>query len=91
MSRAVVNMYFMTPEIACKFLATDIPRLLQVLENIEFLDIIPSSATHIAEIGGGPGIVSLWLAQKYPKIEFKVYDYAENPLKIGQKWARKLD
>lgn len=90
MSRAVVNMYFMTPEIACKFLAADAPRLLQVLESTEYLDFVPDSATRIAEVGGGPGIVSLWLAQKHPEIQFVVYDYAENPLKIGKKWAIKL-
>lgn len=90
MSRAVVNMYFMTPEIACKFLAADTPRLLQLIESVEYLNFIPPSATQVAEIGGGPGIISLWLAKKYPGIQFKVFDYAENPLKIGKKWATKL-
>lgn len=90
MSRAVVNMYFMTPEIACKFLAAETSRLLQVIESVEYLNFMPPSATQVAEIGGGPGIVSLWLAKKYPDIQFKVFDYAENPLKIGKKWASKL-
>lgn len=90
MSRAIVNMYFMTRKIACKFLTADIPRLHHTLETIENMDLIPSSASNIAEIGGGPGIVSLWLAKKNPGIKFTVYDYAENPLKIGKKWARDL-
>ena len=90
MSKSVVNMYFMTPEIACRFLAADIPRLHQVFEALAFLKPVPASAKHIAEIGGGPGIVSLWLAQQYPEKEFTVFDYAENTIKIGKGWAKKL-
>lgn len=90
MARDVGNMYFMTPEIACHFLAADLPRLHRVLENLETTDIIPPSATHVAEIGGGPGIVSLWLAREHPEVAFVVYDYAENPLKVGRQWARLL-
>lgn len=90
MGRDVGNMYFMTSEIACHFLAADLPRLRRVLENLESLCIIPPSATHVAEIGGGPGIVSLWLAREYPGVEFVVFDYAENPLKVGRHWARQL-
>ncbi len=90
MSKAVVNMYFMTPEIAGRFLAADIPRLHQVFEAMEFIKPIPSSAKRIVEIGGGPGIVSMWLAQQYPDKEFTVFDYAENAIKIGQGWAKKL-
>ncbi len=90
MSKAVVNMYFLTQEIACRFLAADIPRLYQVFEALEFIKPIPSSAKRIAEIGGGPGIVSLWLALQYPDKEFTVFDYAENAIKIGKQWAKKL-
>lgn len=86
----VVDMYFMTESIACTFLAADVPRLYQVLEAFETRNIIPESAGRIAEIGGGPGIVSLWLARKHPEIRFTVYDHAPNPLSLGKKWADRL-
>ncbi len=91
MGEAVVDLFFTTPHIARKFLAADLPRLTQLLMTFETLAGLPESPENIAEIGGGPGIVSLWLAKKYPEARFTVYDQSENALNVGRTFAEALN
>ncbi len=90
MSAAVVDLFFSTPDIARKFLVADLPRLTQLLVTLENLEGFPQAPETVAEIGGGPGIISLWLAKKHPQTRFMVYDQSENALAVGRFWARVL-
>ncbi len=90
MSETVVDLFFSTPGIARKFLTVDLPRLTQLLVTLETLGGFPKNLKTVAEIGGGPGIVSLWLAKKNPEARFTVYDQSENALAVGRSWARDL-
>lgn len=90
MSQSVVDLFFSTPGIAASFLATDLPRLTQVLMALDTLPGFPSEPKTVAEVGGGPGIASLWLARSFPDAVFTVYDQSENALRVGEIWAKAL-
>ena len=90
MAREVGNLYFLTPEIAAHFLAADFPRLTEVFAFLSGMPLISPSTSRVAEVGGGPGLVSLWLATRHPQTQFTVFDYAENTLDVGRIWAKRL-
>jgi hypothetical protein len=90
MGEAMVDLFFTTADTARKFLAADMPRLTQLLMTLDTLPGFPEAPGNIAEIGGGPGIVSLWLAKAYPLSRFTVYDRSANALAVGREWARTL-
>jgi hypothetical protein len=91
MSEAMVDLFFSTPAIAQKFLVADLPRLTQTLVALDTLPGFPDPPQNIAEIGGGPGIASLWLAKKHPAAQCVVYDQSENALAVGRFWAKQLN
>ena len=41
----------------------------------------------VAELGGGAGIIGMWIASNNLCESCRIYDHALNPLKIGEKWA----
>jgi hypothetical protein len=90
MGETMVDYFFTTPDIARKFLAADIPRLTHLLGTLDTLPGFPDRPQAIAEIGGGPGILSLWLANIYPDARITVYDRSENALAVGRAWANTL-
>lgn len=90
MSPEIANLYFMDEETGLKILSADIERFRMLVENIETSDAFRISPQRIIEIGGGPGIISLWLALKFRNAECIVYDISENALALGKKLAERL-
>ncbi|GAB6093808.1 hypothetical protein JCM14469_00600 [Desulfatiferula olefinivorans] len=90
MGKAMVDLFFTNPAIAGKFLAADRPRLTQLLMTVTDLPGFPRYIEQAADVGGGPGIVCLWLAQRYPEARFTVFDRSDKALSVGRTWARTL-
>jgi len=91
MSPEIASLYLMDEETGVKFLAADLDRfrmLIQTIENHEFFHAPPD---RIIEIGGGPGIISMWLASKFKASECVVYDISESALTLGKQLAAKLN
>lgn len=91
MSPEVAELYFIDEETGIKFLSADIERFRMLLTTIESQSAFSSMPEKVVEIGGGPGIVSLWLACKFRNSRFLVYDVSEKALDLGQKLAAKLE
>lgn len=90
MSPEVADLYFMDDEIGLKFLSADFKRFEMILMTIENHEGFMVSPERIIEIGGGPGIVSLWLAKKFKEAACIVYDISENAIKLGRLIANRL-
>jgi SAM-dependent methyltransferase len=90
MGQTMVDLFFTHPAIAGKFLAADRPRLTQILMTVSDLPGFPGHIEQAADVGGGPGIVCLWLARRYPEARFTVFDRSDKALSVGRIWARTL-
>lgn len=91
MSPEVSDLYFMDEDIGLRFLSADIERFKMILMNIETHEGFAASPKRIIDIGGGPGIISLWLAAKFKDSECIVYDISERALNIGRLLAQRLE
>jgi len=79
---------FRTEDLAKRFHSAEYKRLLGHLRSFEELEGYPANPRQIADLGGGTGIVSLYLATSFPSCKVTVYDHAPRQLKLGRKWAR---
>jgi len=90
MSPEIANLYFMDEDIGLKFLSADLDRFRMLIQTIETHEAFKHSPGRIVEIGGGPGIISIWLASRFKTSECVVYDISDNGLNLGRKIASKL-
>jgi len=81
------DMMFCDEEVARYILSGDFNRILGALSRLK--KATPSHATRIAELGGGVGLLSFWLAKSMPNCQFTVVDKSANSLAMGEKWAKK--
>lgn len=81
------NVLFADERIARVTLSRDFDRYREHLKALREFWNFPAAPRRISEIGGGAGIISLYLAQQYPGALVSVYDWADAPLMIGRKWA----
>ncbi len=58
-------MYFLTENVARKTLSVDYERIYKAINNINELNGFPHKPRKICELGGGSGIIAMWLAQKH--------------------------
>lgn len=85
------DMYFLTENIAQKTLSVDYARIYKAIKNIKELNGFPHKPRNTCELGGGAGIIAMWLAQKNLDSQVTVFDQSKNPLAIGKKWAEDLN
>lgn len=82
------NVFFCTEEVARRSLSGEYNWFLTFLRMLEdTLEKLPTPR-RIADIGGGIGIPTLYLARLYPDCCFTVYDHAPRQLEIGRQWAK---
>lgn len=89
-SAARHNLYFTNKETSIRILAGEYQRYAEVLKALSSLNGVPKKPKKICDIGAGPAITSLWLAQMYPESLVTAIDYSENALKTGKNWADEL-
>lgn len=91
MSPEIASLYFMDEETGIKFLSADLDRFKMLIRTIETHEAFDSKPGRIIEIGGGPGIISMWLASRFKDSECIVYDISENALNLGRLLASRLN
>jgi hypothetical protein len=90
MGIAEMNPLFVDEEIAVETLRGNFDRLANSMERVESSPVFKKGKLErVCDLGGGTGIIGMWLA-KNGKCGFcEVVDHAEKPLAIGRKWAEK--
>ena len=88
MSAEQMNPFFIDEELAVETLGSNFDRLANSMERVGSSPVFKKGKIErVCELGGGTGIVGMWLT-KNGKCEFcDVIDHAENPLTIGRIWA----
>lgn len=82
------DVLFADERVARSTLSEDFDRYVEHLHALgKFWNFPHAPPRRIAEIGGGAGVVALYLAQQFPDALIQVFDRAEKPLAIGRKWA----
>lgn len=82
------GVYFITERIAKRSLSTEYDFLLRTLGYLRRLgDRIPPPR-RAADVGGGTGVVSMYLAASHPDCEVTVYDHSSTPTALGRRWAK---
>jgi len=82
------DLQFATDDLAKRTLSADFDRFADHLEAFDKYSCWPSSPKQICDLGGGCGLVGMYLALRYPDAKVVVYDWSEKPIAIGRKWAR---
>jgi hypothetical protein len=91
MSAALMNVAFRSEPAAVQILSGNADRLASSMRRVKrAMRHVKAGPAEISELGGGAGIISLWLAQINPTRSFHVFDHALEPLRIGKTWAAKV-
>ncbi len=80
---------FANEEVSRWTLSRDYKRLLGVLETALHLEGLPPTPQRIIDIGGGPGVVAIWYAARFPNAEVVVADRSDDALNYGRHLAAK--
>lgn len=81
------DVYFITERIAKRSLSTEYDFCLQTLDYLRRLGDRVPPPHRVADIGGGTGVVSMYLAASHPGCEATVYDHSPAQLALGRRWA----
>ena len=91
MSAGLMNLAFESEPAAVEILGGNADRLVSSMRRIQrAMQHVKTGSAEISELGGGTGLISLWLAQINPINSFHVFDHAKGPLSIGEKWATQV-
>jgi tRNA1(Val) A37 N6-methylase TrmN6 len=82
---------FRTEDRARAILSGEYERYSTAIHDYYDLNGFPQNPSVVADLGGGVGVVAMWLAQQLPSSEVRVFDRAKNPLAVGEKWAKARD
>src|SRR5262249_13628015 len=86
--QAVDYYYFVTEDIGKRFLSRDYRRLLGLLQSFDRIEGYPAGPRRVADLGGGTGVVGLYLAARRPASQVVVYDHSPRQLHLGRQWAQ---
>ena len=91
MSAQTMDLLFADERMAVETLGSNFDRLANSMERLEESPIFKRGRVdRVGELGGGTGILGIWLVYKILCKSCEIYDHAKNPLAIGQKWANSL-
>lgn len=91
MNAEEMNPHFIDEEIAIETLGGNFDRLANSMERLESSPVFKKGKLdRICDLGGGTGIIGMWLTKNGKCAFCEVVDHAENPLAVGQKWAERL-
>ena len=88
-SATINNAFFTNEKTTKRILSLDYDRLFDILKALSSLKL-PETPNKICDIGSGPGVISLWLAQMYPESLVTAIDHSENAINTGKVWADRL-
>jgi hypothetical protein len=91
MNAALMDSSFADEEIARELLNDNFDRLANSMDRISKSRIFSKGKLQrIGELGGGTGIIGMWLTINNLCEQCEIFDHAQNPLSIGSKWATNL-
>jgi hypothetical protein len=91
MAAEVIDALFKDEATALRTLGSNFDRLANSMERIARAEVFRDKRpSRVADLGGGPGIISLWLLSNGLCESCAVYDHAKSPLNLGEKWATSL-
>lgn len=77
------NVYFASERVASMSLSAEFNRLEGIMSHlVKILNTHPQ-IKQIADLGGGAGMISLYLASRFPDAHFTVYDHSPRLLSTG--------
>jgi hypothetical protein len=80
--------FYVTEAMAKRSLGAGYECFLRTLENLTPEVGFPVAPRRVADLGGGTGVVSLYLAARHPASRIVVYDHWPRQLELGRMWAR---
>ena len=84
-----MNVVFISEKSGIYAINSDIKRIINLLMDLkEYFE--KRRPQKILEVGGGTGIISMWLSKMLPESEFTVVDFSKNAMKLGLLWAEKI-
>jgi hypothetical protein len=82
---------FASEEVAVEVLSSNPERLIVSMKQAaSFLAAFGESNSLVFDFGGGPGLVSFWSAQKFPRAKFCVVERSAKCIQIGTQWKARL-
>lgn len=81
------NVYFCTERIAKRSLSAEYDFFLRTLGYMRRLGDSLPPPVRVADLGGGTGVIGMYLAAIHPGCEVTVYDHSPAQLTIGRGWA----
>jgi hypothetical protein len=91
MSVEAMNALFTDERIAAETLGSNFDRLANSMERVSKSVVFAKGKLHrVCDLGGGSGIVGMWLAKRQLCDHCEVFDHADKPLAIGRAWAARL-
>ena len=92
MSPSAIDALFTSEELARETLGGNFKRLENSMRRLSKSPVFRGgSLDQVSELGGGTGVLGMWLADCRLCRHCEIYDHAANPLSIGKEWAKKLD
>ena len=86
-SPGAMDLRFANERVARATLSCDFDRLREHMEQLRDASRFPKNPHRIADLGGGVGVVAMFLARQHPQAQVTVYDWSPRSLEIGRKWA----
>jgi hypothetical protein len=91
MSPYYMNALFTSEALARETLGRNFKRLENSMRRLSNSSVFGSGPLdRVAELGGGTGVLGMWIAECGLSGDCEIYDHAANPLSIGKQWAEKL-
>jgi hypothetical protein len=91
MAVQTMDLLFADEKTAIETLSSNFNRLANSMERLETSPVFKKGRLNrVGELGGGSGVLGMWLAFKNLCETCEIFDHAKNPLAIGEKWAAKL-
>lgn len=84
---AAGDVFFANERVGRSTLSHNYERYLRDLKALVEFWKFPESPRRITDLGGGAGVVPMYLAHRHPAAQVVVYDWAEGPLAMGRRLA----
>ena len=91
MSAELMNLWFTDEQMAAETLGSNFDRLVSSMERLANSPVFANGRLNrICELGGGSGVLGMWLASCSLCNSCQIVDYARNALTVGRQWAAGL-
>jgi hypothetical protein len=91
MAPSYMDALFKGEQLARETLGQNFKRLQNSMRRLRNAPVFGSGPlSRVAELGGGAGVLGMWIVGCGLARDCEIYDHAANPLAVGKQWAEKL-